>query len=267
LDLLAGNSILVFFTLEMQWSVRMNKIPLETIDDESAIRFRDCFSVRYIQSAAVLCRLGYQIEREYSESIEVSEEACIRHEAFILNSILSSVAFLESIINELYSDAADNAYIFYDDKNETLLKTIGEKWNNEKNFDRQPLLNKYQKILLIAGAPEFDDDDPALTNVRNLIEIRNFLMHYRREWLTVKREKEAGVSGITHGEKLEKILKTRFAPNPFAHKNQPFFPDKCLGHGCAEWAVVNSLIISDEFFRRLEFPVPYDDIRDGLKTR
>jgi hypothetical protein len=267
LDLLAGNSILVFFTHEKKRSVRMNKIPLETIDDESAIRFRDCFSVRYIQSAAVLCRLGYHIEKEYSESGEVSEEACIRHEAFILNSILSSVAFLESIINELYSDAVDNAYVFYDDKNEMLLKTIGEKWNNEKNFDRQPLLHKFQKILLIAGAPEFEDDDPAFTNVRNLIEIRNFLMHYRREWLTVKKGRMAGESGETHGEKLEKILKTRFAPNPFAHKNQPFFPDKCLGHGCAEWAVVNSLIISDEFFRRLEFPVPYDDIRDGLKTR
>jgi hypothetical protein len=261
------NTILVFFTHEKQWSVRMNKIPLETIDDESAIRFRDCFSVRYIQSAAVLCRLGYQIEKQYSESGEISEEALIRHEAFILNSILSSVAFLESIINELYSDAVDKAYIFHDDKNEILLKTIGDKWHNEKNFDRQPLISKYQKILLIAGAPGFDDDDPAFTNVRNLIEIRNFLMHYKREWLTVKKGKETGVSGITHGEKLEKILKTRFAPNPFAHKNQPFFPDKCLGHGCAEWAIVNSLIVCDEFFRRLDFPVPYDGIRDELKTR
>ena len=49
---------------------------------------------------------------------EVSEETSIRHEAFILNSILSSVAFLESIINEVNSDAVDKAYIFYDDKNE-----------------------------------------------------------------------------------------------------------------------------------------------------
>jgi hypothetical protein len=245
----------------------MNKIPLETIDEESAIRFRDCLSVRYIQSAAVLCRLGYEIEKQYSESGEVSEEELIRHEAFILNSILSAVAFLESIINELYSDAVDKAYIFYDEKNEILLKTIGEKWNNEKNFDRQPLLTKYQKILRIAGASEFDDDDPAFANIHNLVEIRNFLMHYKREWLTVKKGKVTGVSGITHGEKLEKILKTRFAPNPFAHKNQPFFPDKCLGHGCAEWAIVNSLIVSDEFFRRLDFPVPYDDIRNELKTR
>jgi hypothetical protein len=245
----------------------MNKIPLETIDDESAIRFRDCFSVRYIQSAAVLCRLGYRIEKDFLESGEISEEARLRHEAFILNSILSSVAFLESTINELYSDAVDNAYFFYDEKNETLLKTISEKWKNEKNFDRAPLVNKYQKILLIAGTFAFDDDDPAYTNVRNLIEIRNFLMHYKREWLTVKKGRMVGDCCETQGEKLEKILKTRFAPNPFAHKNQPFFPDKCLGHGCAEWAILNSLIVSDEFFRRLGFQVPYDGIRDDLGTR
>ena len=245
----------------------MNKIPLETIDDESAVRFRDCFSVRYIQSAAVLCRLGYQIEKDFLETGEGSEEAYIRHEAFILNSILSTVAFLESTINELYSDAVDKAYFFYDDKDENLLKIIGEKWKNDKNFDRAPLLNKYQKILLIAGTSAFGDDDPAFNNVRNLIEIRNFLMHYKREWLTVKKGKTVGDTCESHGEKLEKILKNRFAPNPFAHKNQPFFPDKCLGHGCSEWAIVNSLIVSDEFFRRLDFPVPYDDIRDELKTR
>ena len=177
----------------------MNKIPLETTDDESAIRFRDCFSLRYIQSAAVLCRLGYQIEKDFFESGEITEEERIKHEAFILNSILSSVAFLESTINEFYSDALDNAYLFYDEKNETLLKTISEKWKNEKNFDRAPLITKYQKILLIAGTSAFDNDDPAFTNVLNLIEIRNFLMHYRREWLTVKKGRMVGESAETQG--------------------------------------------------------------------
>jgi len=44
----------------------MDKIPLEMSGEESQIRFRDCFSVRYIQSAAVLCRLAYGIEKEYA---------------------------------------------------------------------------------------------------------------------------------------------------------------------------------------------------------
>ena len=45
----------------------MNKFPIETIDEDSEIRFRDCFSVRYIQSAALLCRLGYAIEKDYAK--------------------------------------------------------------------------------------------------------------------------------------------------------------------------------------------------------
>jgi hypothetical protein len=245
----------------------MNKIPLETNDEESVIRFRDCFSVRYIQSAALLCRLGYDIEKNYTESGELSQESLLRHEAFVLNSIFSTVAFLESTVNELWSDAADNAYFFTDEKNEMLLKNIGDKWKNENYFDRTPMVHKYQKILAIADKPMFDERHPAFSNIRNLMEIRNYLMHYRREWVIIQ---EGGVSDAheeTRTEKFEYMLKNKFMENPLAHKNRPYFPDKCLGHGCAEWAVVNSLEFTDEFFLKLELPAPYDGVKKELLTK
>jgi hypothetical protein len=245
----------------------MDKIPLETSDEDSAIRFRDCFSVRYIQSAALLCRLGYAIESSGRVSGEVSQEDLLRHEAFILNSILSTVAFLECTINELYADAADDAYYYADEKQELLLKTIGERWNNEKNFDRAPMVSKYQKILEIAGKSPFDEHEEAFANIRILSEIRNHLMHYKREWVVIPTDSTHGSAPGRTADKFEKILRTKFALNPLAEKNQPFFPDKCLGHGCAEWAVLNSLIFTDAFFRRLELPLPYEGIRDELATR
>ena len=245
----------------------MNKIPLETTDDESPIRFRDCFSVRYIQSAALLCRLGYRIEKVFLESGKISEEARLRHEVFILNSILSSFAFLESTINELYADAADDAYFFTDEKNEDLLKIIGEKWRNEKNFDRAPLVTKYQKILIIAEKPVFHDDNPVFSNIRNLIEIRNSLMHYKREWIVVQKGEMPLDIEESHGEKLERMLRNKFPGNPLAQKNHPFFPDTCFGHSCAEWAVENSLAFTDEFFKKLELPAPYDGIKNELATK
>jgi hypothetical protein len=55
--------------------------------------------------------------------------------------------------------------------------------------------------------------------------------------------------------------------NPLAHKNRPYFPDKCLGHGCAEWAVLNSLGLTDEFFLKLELPAPYDGVKEELLTK
>lgn len=245
----------------------MDKIPLETSGEESAIRFRDCFSVRYIQSAALLCLLGFAIEQEYREVHDIPAGVQLRHEAFILNSVLSSFAFLESTINELYADAADEAYPFADATHEELLRLIREKWTNEKNFDRAPVLTKYQKILEITGKPLFDVGDQAFDNVRDLIEIRNHLMHYRREWVVLggSRAQEAGQE--TAGAKFERRLRRKFATNPLAAVNLPFFPDKCLGHGCAEWAVINSLIFTDEFFRRLGLPAPYEGVRGEMATR
>ncbi|MFA6333869.1 MAG: hypothetical protein WCX22_13025 [Methanoregula sp.] len=245
----------------------MDKIPLEMQGEESAIRFRDCFSVRYLQSAAVLCRLGYAIEQDGREKGVSSQDFLIRHEAFILNSVLSTVAFLESTINELYADAADDAYFFADEEHEALLRTIGERWRNEKNFDRAPMISKYQKILAIAGKSPFDEGDQAYDNVRTLVEIRNHLMHYKREWVVIRKGAAAGKGPETTVDKFEKLLYRKFSTNPLAPKNRPFFPDQCLGHGCAEWAIVNSVIFTDEFYRRLDLPVPYEGIRDELATR
>jgi hypothetical protein len=245
----------------------MNKIPLETNEGESIIRFRDCFSVRYIQSAALLCRLGYEIEQSQGKTGIPSQESLLRHEVFILNSILSSVAFLESTINELYADAADDAYIFSDAKKEVLLRIIREKWKNQKNFDRAPLIIRYQKILNIAKKPLFYENNPVFSDIRHLIEIRNYLMHYKREWIIMQNGEEARDGEETYAEKFEKLLKNKFPENPFAQKNQPFFPDKLLGHGCAEWAVSNSLEFTDKFFKNLELPAPYDGIKNELATK
>jgi hypothetical protein len=245
----------------------MNKLPLETTGEDSEIRFRDCLSVRYIQAAALLCRLGYAREKEFERNGELSQDEVLSHEAFILNSILSSVAFLESTINELYYDAADRAYLPADAQHAGLLLRIRERWNNEKNFDRAPVLTKYQKILAIAEKNPFSEEDPAFTNVRNLIAVRNFLLHYRREWVVLSKGRRNQSGNRSRSEQLETGLKHAFRENPLAGKNSPFFPDKCLGHGCAEWAVINTLVLADEFYSRLGIPAPYDGIRKELSTR
>jgi hypothetical protein len=245
----------------------MDKIPLEVEGEESAIRFRDCFSVRYIQSAALLCRLAFAVEQEYREGGPVPADTQIRHEAFTLNAVLSTVSFLESAINELHADATDEEYFSIDENHEALLRTIGKQWHNPRNFDRAPMLTKYQTILAIAGQPGFDDGDQAYANVRILNEIRNHLLHYTREWVVIRNRRTPGQETESTADYFEKVLYRKFAPNPLAGKNVPFFPDKCLGHGCAEWAIMNSIIFTDEFFRRLGLPVPYEGIRDELGTR
>jgi hypothetical protein len=262
-----GAALLPFYLLQRTDIVQMDKIPLETSIDDAVIRYRDCFSVRYIQAAALLCRLGYTIEQQYRGAPDIPQDALLRHEAFMLNSILSSVAFLESAINDLYADAADEAYLLHDESHEALLHRISEGWKNEKNFDRAPLLTRYQKILALADIAPFEEGDRAYDNVRDLIEIRNYLMHHRREWVEVGEKGVFGTGEKTTAEKFARALKRKFAVNPFAHKSLPFFPDQCLGHGCAEWAVVNSLIFTDAFFQKLGIAPPYHAVREELMTR
>lgn len=245
----------------------MEKIPLEETGGESEIRFRDCFSVRYLQSAALFCRLAYAIEQECRDTGTVPEEARLRHEAFVLSAVLSSVTFLESTVNELHADATDDEFAAADGKHGTLLRTIGAQWQNPKNFDRAPMLTKYQTILAIAGQPGFAEGDQAFANVRMLMEIRNHLLHYTREWVVIHSKRSPGREPESTSDHFERALARKFATNPLAAGNLPFFPDRCLGHGCAEWAILNSIIFVDEFYRRLGLPVPYEGIRDELLTR
>jgi len=244
----------------------MDRIPLEVTDGDSPVRFRDCFSVRYVQSAATLCRLAYAIEQDYVSG-RLTPDMQIRHEAFTLNAVLSAVSFLESTVNELHADATDEEFVGADGKHEVLLRTIGREWHNPKNFDRAPMLTKYQTILAIAGRPGFGEEDQAFANVRTLVDLRNHLLHFTREWVVVRGRREPDREPESTSDHFERILDRKFATNPLAGRNVPFFPDRCLGHGCAEWAILNSVILTDEFFRRLGLPAPYEGIRDELKTR
>jgi len=244
----------------------MDKIPLEVSGGESPVRFRDCFSVRYIQSAATLCRLAFTIEQDYLAGRRTPDMQ-LRHEAFALHAVLSTVSFLESAINELHADATDEEFIEAEERHGVLLRTIGREWHNPKNFDRAPMLTRYQTILAIAGRPGFENGDQAFANVRTIIDLRNHLLHYTREWVVVRGRREPDREPESTSDHFEKLLDRKFAPNPLAGRNVPFFPDRCLGHGCAEWAILNSVIFTDEFFRRLGLPAPYEGIRDELATR
>lgn len=51
---------------------------------------------------------------------------------------------------------------------------------------------------------------------------------------------------------------------PFTGKGNPFFPDRCLSHGCAVWAWNAALSFCDEFFDRVEVQPVYGSFRQLL---
>jgi hypothetical protein len=172
----------------------------------------------------------------------------IQHRSFATSSILASVSFLESAINELLKDAADSqpsqghrtgyAATIPDNIVESYAKLCKERYG---------AMRKYNQALQLAGQPEFEKDQPIFENVSLLIELRNELIHFMPET-------------IVDGElrPLHKRLKGRFPQSKLmAGSGNPFFPDHCLGHGCCEWGVSSAQAIVDEFFTRVGLAPKY----------
>jgi len=65
------------------------------------------FSKQHIRTAAYFSKCAAEIESA-SIGTKISEDMCSQHRAYITGTILSSVAALESSINELYLEALDH---------------------------------------------------------------------------------------------------------------------------------------------------------------
>ncbi len=128
------------------------------------------------------------------------------------------------------------------------------------------ILQKYQIALVLAQKQIFDPGNLPYQDVNLLVKLRNSLVHYEPEWVKSPASDDFGPDDI-HTYAYEKKLRGKFLPNPLTGQGNPFYPDKCLGHGCAEWAVNSSVIFADAFFSRMGLLSPYDHIRDRLNTK
>jgi hypothetical protein len=118
-------------------------------------------------------------------------------------------------------------------------------------------LDKYQIVLALCRRELFNKGKSPYQEVNLLRLLRNNLIHYEPEWVS------------SHPQKIEKQLMDKFELNPFFKKvkNSPFFPFRCLSHGCAEWALRSALAFVDIFYKRANIgPTKYDFYRSGLEA-
>lgn len=173
-----------------------------------------------------------------------------RHRAHVTASVISSVAFLEAAINELYADAADNHLSYVQSLTHSERATLARFWQD--GGDRQCILHKYKKALSLlsrAPLPTVPGQDAAL-----LIRLRNDLVHFK-----------PATRGETSAEELHLALSRRFSNNPLMKgQKNPYFPDHCLGSGCAEWAVQSALSFAAACFGLLDISPNYE--RLGIAT-
>jgi len=210
------------------------------------LSMRAYFSTYHLWAAEHFSKLAGEIEDSHKGKSKFNLE----HRAYVMNSILSSVAFLEAAINELFQDAHDNHESYIKNLDKQLLTKMAAVWqvtehDNKKKFGT---LEKYQIALEFAGIEKFKPGENPLQDVQLVIKLRNELTHYKPMNLDEKNK-----------HSLEKkLLGSNFAPNKLMEgSGNNFFPDHALGAGCTGWCFKSVKNFTDEFFSRMDIKPNY----------
>ena len=200
---------------------------------------RAYFSTYHLWSAKKSSREAEIIECESSAKNKFN----LVHRAHVMNSILSSVAFAEAAINELYQDALDGHLSYIASLNKKEISLLADYWSmtEMQNKSHISLLDKYQLALRFCDKSIFDNHSNPYQNAQLVIRLRNAIVHYKPETIATDTE-----------HKLSKQLKNKFPENfLMSESGNPYFPDKCLGSGGAEWAWKSMECFVNEFFLKI----------------
>jgi hypothetical protein len=153
----------------------------------------------------------------------------VEHRGHVLSSIVASAAFLEAMVNELYQDAADDhappdGYIT--PLSASCRRLMAELWRSTDGGMLKPI-RKYEMLLAFADAQALDRGAQPYQDAALVIRLRNAILHYRPENVSVADEAHA----------MEQRLGGKFDDNAFmSGSGNPWWPDHALGHGAAVWA-------------------------------
>jgi hypothetical protein len=222
------------------------------------------FSLDQAISATTLSRKAGELEAnprlpseaEKARGLKWSEDDQREHRSYVTASILSSVTFLEASINELFASAR------YDN-----LEVGGKLSQPERDhltgaaemLANNRLLDRFQLALYLLDRTPFDRGAQPYQDAQALVNLRNELVHYKPQFRTGASEEPVEVAKWIKG-----LADKRFSVNPFTGDQNPFFPDRCLSHGCTVWAWNAALMFCDEFFNRVGVKAVYDSQRQTL---
>lgn len=236
------------------------------IHDEIRIFERTYLSIAHVSAAVHFARLSTNHEadetRIFLDQSRFSENWLFENNAYVIASILSMAAFLEAVINELFSNALDNQGEKIVRLDEKTRQSLADTWIRVKSDRRIGTLEKYQCALEATRKNKFNDGTSPFQDVRCVIDLRNALVHYVPETRESPADENSELAFFT---KLEKRLKGKFNPSPlYRNSNEPFFPSRCLSAGCAKWVIMSGLTFTDAFFSRIDITATYDHIRPRL---
>ena len=220
--------------------IKMKLSGKSTSSGQLTIKSRAYFSTYHLWPAEHFSKLAGDIE----DSHEGRSKFNLEHRVYVINSILSAVAFLEAAVNELFQDAHDKHLVYLGHLDETVISILSDFWEmtEEDNKSFLSILDKYQLALRFAGKEPFQKGENPYQDNALVIKLRNYLTHY----------KPMNLSEIDK-HSLDKMLIGKFLPNKMMEgSGNNFFPDKALSKGCAEWCLRSVRNFADEYFEKME---------------
>jgi hypothetical protein len=204
---------------------------------EDATWNRDRLSRHHIFSAHKFAEGAEEIEAQEGD---VPQEDKWRYRAYVTGAVLDAVAYLSSSINELYLDVRKLGGGEQPNLRREL-DLLVEAW---PRISRVQVLQRYQLALSVADADQYNPESAPYLDTDSLIRLRDALLSYDPTWTDER--------GKTHT--LEDRIRKKFPPSPLVSARRPWFPDRCLGSGCAKWAVKTVQIFTNDFYRRMSLP-------------
>lgn len=192
-------------------------------------------------AAVALAQQSFDLEQREAAAGALVSAILQEHRAHVVGSIFLSASCVEAAVNDVFARAADHNHGPHiaeklGQEARVRLKTAWPKIGKTMSS-----LNKVNHALALAGKPAFDQPTQLYQDVTLIFKLRNDLIHYKPVWYQTDTPSEH-----------EKKLAGRFPLNPFyAQSGNPFFPDKCLGAGCAMWAAKSAGEFIDKFFEVL----------------
>ncbi len=215
-----------------------------------------------LDQALTACILSQQCGRlEAKEKTDATGEGGpSEHMAYAIGSVIASFSFLEATINEFYATVSrDNLEMAggrggLDPVDRQGIAAIA------KDAERLPTLTQFRLALAVLRKPPLDPRTQTYADADLLRKLRNELVHYTPRMRPADRG-EPDSSSDSHAL-VAGLLQRHFEPNAFfADSANPYFPQKCLGHGCTAWAWNAALAFADTFHQRIGIRPVYEDAR------
>jgi hypothetical protein len=210
---------------------------------------RRYLSTDHFYAAQTLCEEARKVELDLKEGRVkgFADDHRRRYRSFVIPAITSSAAFLDTSIAELLSDVHDG-HESLPNEDPALVGALARMvdWKIGRRLQLQPL-EKYDFVLSHFEKVRFDKGTAPYQDAKLVVELRNALVHYEPEWLLLREEPAPQAEQA----RLERALNGKFELSPFDPSDYPFFPERCVSAGCAEWALESAYTLRRMFRERM----------------